>query len=76
MNIKITKTQENQVLSVCGGEYAITDVEVFVDDRLDPRSQRERVLHAVVECYCAFLCHDKVEELTDLLLDGLDVLDE
>jgi len=59
-----------------GGEFAITTHEIHVDPQLPPRIQRNRVIHSVIEGFCANWCHDKVDELTDLIQDGLDQLDK
>ena len=75
MNIKILK--ENGVAShKTGGEYAIASVEIYVDGKLPPVDQREVVIHSIIENFCRNWPHDKVDELTGFIQDGLDQLEE
>tara|TARA_Y100000310_G_C20260095_1_gene613228 strand:- start:352 stop:579 length:228 start_codon:yes stop_codon:yes gene_type:complete len=75
MIIKVTKECSPMEASVCtGGEYAVSGVEIFIDQNLDIRTQRLNVIHAVLECYFPSIIHDKIDELTQLIADGLDEL--
>ena len=65
---------ENSV--ALGGEYATCDVSVIVDSTLPLRTQRILVIHAILENYNPSWVHDKIDELTALIEDGLDQLKE
>jgi len=75
MNIKVMTTEHPQVNHLCGGEYATCELEVFVSTSLTPEEQREVVIHAILENYLCTTPHEKIEELTDLLIDGLNQIE-
>jgi hypothetical protein len=77
MNIIVRKDKmlpDDSVL--VGGEYAISTLEIYVDSALDKRTQVDRVIHSIIEGYCPNWPHDKVDELNELIIEGLDLLDE
>ncbi len=72
MNIKINKTSMHPYESCCtGGEWTTTDVKINVDENLPLEIQQENVIHSVIEVYCRNWPHDKVEELTNYIMEGL-----
>ena len=75
MNITVTKEDIKDYFDIHGGECAKVSLEITVDPSLEPRVQRNLVMHAVVENFCMTWTHEKVEELIDFLEDALDQLD-
>ena len=59
---------------VTGGEYAISELSIFVNPELPMRTQRLLIIHAIIENYAPAWHHDKVDDLTALIEDGLDQL--
>ena len=74
MNIKVIR--EEQPIHLTGGEYALSEVTISVSPKLEPREQTEVVIHSVIEVYNCSWTHDKVEELTSLVMEALDQLNE
>ena len=74
MNIKIIKENISEYMDVHGGECATFRLEIIVDENLTERSQRNLVIHAIIENYCRSWVHDKVDELTQYIGDALDQL--
>lgn len=74
MNIKVTLTNEPNFSALTGGGCAATDCYINIDAKMDDYLQTEVVLHEILEAFLPFMCHEKVEELTDLLMDGLTQL--
>ena len=75
MNVTIHREKMDDYLDVHGGECALSEVHIYVAEDLDPRVQRNLVIHAIIENYFRSISHDKIEELTDILCDSLDSLD-
>lgn len=75
MNIKVKTTKERQVDRVCGGEYAVCNLEIFVSKSMSLREKQEVVIHAVIENWNRSWEHPKVEELTEKIMEGLDQLE-
>jgi len=74
MNIRILREASNHSYDT-GGEYAIANIDIYIDETIPMRAQRERVIHAIVENFSRGMCHDKVDELTEFLIEGLDKLE-
>jgi len=76
LNIKVIR-EEMRVENTAGtgGEYADTTLEIYLDNSLPLRSQREVIIHAVIENYNRGMTHDKVDQLTDFIQQGLDQLE-
>lgn len=74
MNLSVIFLDHPQFSVITGGECAVTDVNIELDKNLPYEMLVERVFHAIIEVYCPFLNHDKVEELTGLLMEGLECL--
>ena len=74
MNI-LVKREDSVYSHLTGGETAVLNVEISVDTTLPSETQRELVIHAVVECYCRSWPHDKIEELTELIQKALEQLE-
>jgi hypothetical protein len=72
MNIKVIKTANDAELALTGGGYAVTDVTVYIDERLPKRLQTSIIIHEIIECYLPSLPHDKIEDLTELISEALD----
>lgn len=75
MNITVIKEDiplESSLL--IGGECAKCDLEITVDKHLPLREQQMLVIHSIIENYCQSWPHDKVNELEDLIREGLDQL--
>ncbi len=75
MNLFIVKESIKNYFDLHGGACASVKVEITVDDALPPRVQRNLVIHEIIECYCPSWHHDKIEELADLLIEGLNELE-
>ena len=76
MNIKVILVDEPSFLAKTGGGCAQTDCYVNIGSGLDERSQIETVLHEILEAHLWLLEHDKIDDLTDALMDGLDQLND
>ncbi|KKM73570.1 hypothetical protein LCGC14_1409210 [marine sediment metagenome] len=75
MNIKVRKVAEKREhTSLTGGECATSRLVIDIDKKLSARRQRELVIHAVVENYNRGMPHEKVDELTEFIMHGLDQL--
>lgn len=75
MNIKIIFDTEMPT-NLTGGEFTSVDTNIFIDSNLDIRTQRELVTHAIIESYCPSWEHSKVDELGELIQEGIDQLGE
>lgn len=75
MNIKVIKEDLGENALELGGECACAELEILIDPRLSLRQQRSRLIHAIIENFCPSWVHDKVDELEDLIAEGLDQLD-
>lgn len=76
MNIKVEKIDSEEFTFKTGGGCASCDLSVLVDKELPPRLQQETVIHEILENFLMSVCHDKIDELTNLLVEGLDQLNE
>jgi len=72
VNIKVLRDTGHTALT--GGEYAIPSLEIHVDKRLSKRIKTERIIHAIVEWYLPIIEHDKIDEISEAILDALDQL--
>ena len=73
MNITVKVTEDIEpALWSCG--YAQQEVTVTIDKTMPLRYQEESVIHEILECYCKFLDHDKIIELTSYIQEGLKQL--
>ena len=75
MRIKVLQ-EESHPSHITGGGYAECDLTVHVDSKLSREEQRGIVLHEVIENWLPSISHDKVDELTDLLVLALSQLEE
>ena len=57
-------------------EHSIANIEIHIDKHLIKRIQENLVIHSVIENYCRNWPHDKVDELEELIREGLDKLTE
>jgi len=75
MRIKVC--QEESIHShITGGGYAECDLTVHVDNKLSKEEKQGIVLHEVLENWLPSIHHNKVDELTDLLVLALSQLEE
>ena len=75
MNI-VVNLEDSQSSYLTGGEYAIQTLEIYIDKNLPTLIQSEMMIHSIIENYCGGWPHDKVEELTSLIHDGIVKLKE
>jgi len=75
MNLKVRRIDDTYT-HLTGGAYAVPEVTIEVDGTLPLRIQRKLVIHEVLENYLRATSHDKIEELTDLIQEALDKLEE
>ena len=75
MDVGVTKDKKVPI-DLTGGEYATCHLEIFVNNKLPIRMQRINTIHAVIENFLIFMTHDKIDELTSLVEDALDKLEE
>ncbi len=74
MIVTVTK-EDNPDITVCtGGEFAIQRLDIVIDKNIDIRYQRINVIHAILESFFRSVSHDKIDEVTQLIADGLDEL--
>ena len=71
MNIKV-EMEDPHASYADGGESAACTLEITLDANLSFDMKVERVIHAIAENYCRSWGHDKVEELTELIMQGLE----
>jgi hypothetical protein len=76
MNIKVEKIDSKLFTAITGGECGELSLTITVDEGLPKILKQENVIHCVIENYFPSLDHSKIEELTDLIINGLDQLDE
>ena len=58
-----------------GGEFGISGLDIYIDPSLPERTQRELIIHCVIECFDRSLPHNKVELLTEFIIEALDQLE-
>jgi cytochrome b involved in lipid metabolism len=75
LNIQVSHEDLSQVRHLCKHGYSVCVQDIKVDPTDSPDMQREVVLHELIENYLPCLNHDKVDELTDLILSGLRQLE-
>lgn len=73
MNIKVIK-REPSFSHLTGGEETAQHVEISIDRTLYPYEQEGLVIHSIVETYCLSWPHDKIDELTEYIQEGLEQL--
>jgi len=73
MNVTILK-EEGHPSYMTGGGCAISELTVIIDPSLPLPSQRETIIHEIVEGFLPCLSHDKVDELTEILNKALEEL--
>ena len=71
MNVTILK-EELHPSYMTGGGCAIFELTIIVDPSLPPQSQQEVIIHEVIEGYFPCLPHDKVDEITEILIKALE----
>ena len=76
MIVNVLKEDLTGITHLCGGEFAVNRLDITVDCTLSIREQREMVYHAIIENYCPSWDHSKVDDLTDLIREGIDQLEE
>lgn len=59
-----------------GGECAAVTTEISIDTTLPPVTQRGLIIHAILESYCCSWPHGKIDELEELIQEGLDLLEK
>ena len=75
-NIKVHKESGIPWSHKTGGAFARTNLEIWVDSNLCPKEQTELVIHEVLESWLSFLSHDKIDNLTDDVVEALEQLKE
>lgn len=71
LNITILKEKDHPSY-ITGGGCAVSELTITIDPGLPIQAQKEIVIHEVIEGYLPFLTHDKVEDLTEILINALD----
>jgi len=61
-------------VSISGGGYATTSIEVCIDPDMTEREQILTLFHEIVEAYLPCLSDTKIDEVTELFDKGLDGL--
>ena len=74
MNIQVIR-DTTMPSHLTGGEFGISNLEVYVDPSLPERTQRALVTHCVIENYFRSLSHEKIEELCGFIEEALDALE-
>ena len=72
MNISVIC--DNCPKDVTGGGYAITDIQVHVNKRMTKLQKTETVIHEIIEAYNRPWPHEKVDDLTNLIMQVLNKL--
>ena len=71
MNISIRHEREHHANVYTGGECAIAELTISVDQNLLYIEQQLLVIHAIVENFNRSMPHDKVEELMNFIETAL-----
>jgi hypothetical protein len=74
VNITVILDNTPNLKRKTGGGYAVTDVEVHIASDMSPEFQQTVVVHEILEAYLPFLQHDKIDNLTALIIRGLKQL--
>ena len=75
MNISVITDKTPNLEKITGGGYAVTEVKVHIADNMPDIKKQEVVIHEILEVALKFcVCHDKIDELTTLIMDGLKQL--
>ncbi len=75
IEIEVRKV-DNSATPFHGGGYAEVRYIIGVDETEPIEVQRGIVIHEILESYCQSFPHESIEELTTLILRGLDKLEE
>uniref|UniRef100_A0A6M3LB74 Uncharacterized protein n=1 Tax=viral metagenome TaxID=1070528 RepID=A0A6M3LB74_9ZZZZ len=75
MNIKVIEDDIMSKMSEPVGECAVCNLEITVDKSLNIKQKQRLVIHAVIENYFRDLCHDKVDEVEDYIVEALEQLE-
>ena len=70
MEIKIV--EEKHPSHLTGGAYSYDNLTVIINPDLPYPEKVECVIHEVLENYLSCLSHEKVVELTDLIIDAVE----
>jgi len=73
MNIKIHIEKLPQSHRLEGG-YSDNLLDIFLEESLDDRSKVEVVIHEIIEALFPTIEHEKVDVVTDYIMEGLDQL--
>ena len=71
MNVSILK-EEGYPSYITGGGCAVSTLEIIVDPSLPDSIQKEIIIHEVIEGFLPCLPHDKIDELTEMLIKALE----
>jgi len=76
MNIKLTLVSEPSFTAITGGGCAETDCYINIDKNQDEHTQVGTTIHEVLCAALWIFPHDKIEQLTDDIMEALDQLYE
>ena len=74
MNISVITDKTPNLEKITGGGYAVTEVKVHIADNMPDIKKQEVVIHEILEVFLPGVCHEKIDELTCYLIDGLKQL--
>lgn len=74
MNIKVELYDDKRFAAITGGGCAETDCYIRIDKHLDDHSQLETVIHEVLCASLWMFDHEKIEVLTDDVIEAVDQL--
>lgn len=77
MDVKlILEPMEPALTALTGGGYAEVTAEIHVDSNLPLEDQRETAIHEAIEGYCPMWPHEAKDELTGIICETLEKLEE
>jgi len=77
MDVKlILEPMEPALTALTGGGYAEVTAEIHVDSNLPLEDQRETAIHEAIESYCPMWPHEAKDELTGIICETLEKLEE
>ena len=76
MNITVTVEDLSDTIDVHGGGFTVNNLDIHIDESLDPRQKRNIVINEVIEAFCRTWHKDTVDTLVDYICEALDELEE
>jgi hypothetical protein len=77
MEISLKLQKQASVFSAfTGGGYATQEITIYIDDSLPYTTQREIVIHEIIESLLFIAEHEKLDIISTTINDAIEKLDE